>query len=207
MCPRASSPSVRESKKEAIRAALISAARDLFSEKPYSEVTLEEIADRASFHVQTLYRHFKNKVNLALAIDIFGHEGISRLLMDPDRTEDIRTIWRNDRLGYFSQLTGTELKKEYLQLGDMISSIPPLKAQSLARWKKTETLLAVNIAKDSNTSLDDNMAPRLLAAMLVSSHLEVMRRWAASDGTLNARALYEDTLDTIDRLFSHSEAL
>jgi len=207
MPAKASNLSVRESKKEAIRAALISAARDLFSEKPYGEVTLEEIADKAAFHVQTLYRHFKNKVNLALAIDIFGHEGISRLLMDPNRKEDIRTVWRKDRIGYFSQLTGAEQKKEYVQLGDMINSVPPLKAQSLARWKKTETLLAVNIAKDHNTNLDDDMAPRLLAAMLVSSHLEVMRRWAASDGTLDARALYEETLDAIDRLFSRMENL
>jgi len=192
----------RESKREAVRTALIEAAQGLFSEKPYGEVTLEEIADRASFHVQTLYRHFKNKVNLALAIDIFGHNGIIRLLMDPNRTERIRAVWRRDRLAYFARLTHSRRKKEYLQLGDMINSVPALKAQSLARWKKTETLLAVNIARDAGTDLDDHMPSRLLASMLVSSHLEVMRRWAASEGTLNARRLYEETMDYIDRLVS-----
>ena len=194
--------SKRESKKETIRASLIEAARQLFSEKPYRQVTLEEIADKASFHVQTLYRHFKNKVNLALAIDIFGHEGIVQLLMDPDRTESIQVVWRRDRLAYFSTITHSSQKKEYLQLGDMINSVPALKAQSLAQWKKTETLLAVNIAKDAGTDVGSHMPSRLLAAMLVSGHLEVMRRWAASKGTLNARRLYEETIDYIDRLFA-----
>ncbi len=190
----------RERKKEEIRSALIAAAQGLFEKCKYEDVTLEEIAAEASFHVQTLYRHFKNKVNLALAIDIFGHEGIRKLLMDPNRSEDIRTVWREDRMAYFSSITDSAREKEFLQLGEMIDSVPGLKAQSLARWKKTETLLAVNIAKDTGTNLEEDMYPRLLASMLVSSHLEVLRRWARSGGRLDARQLYEETLDDIDRL-------
>jgi len=192
--------SLREGKKEAIRNALIDAARKLFGKRKYEDVTLEDIAEEASFHVQTLYRHFKNKVNLALAIDIFGHEEIRKLLMDPDRTENIRSVWRKDRLGYFSYVTNSAQQNEYLQLGDIINSVPALKAQSLARWKKTETLLAVNLAKDAGTNLDNDMSPRLLASMLVSSHLEILRRWAKSEGRLDVRKSYEDTLDYIDRI-------
>jgi len=204
MPPREPGSSLRKSKKEAIRTALIESARDLFSERPYGAVTLEAIAERASFHVQTLYRHFKNKVNLALAIDIFGHEGIRELLMDPERTEDIRSVWRRDRLTYFSLITNSERQREYLQLGDMINSVPALKAQSLARWKKTETLLAVNIAKDAGNDLDRDMSSRLLASMMVSGHLEVLRRWAESEGSLDARSLYEETLDHIEEMFVRS---
>lgn len=204
MTPRKAETPLRERKREEIKSALIDAARRLFEKNKYVDVTLEAIAAEASFHVQTLYRHFKNKVNLALAIDIFGHEGITELLMDPNRTEDIRTVWREDRMAYFSGITDSVQQNEYLQLGEMIDSVPGLKAQSLARWKKTETLLAVNIAKDAGTNLEDDMSPRLLASMLVSSHLEVLRRWAKSKGRLDARRLYEDTLDYIDRLFANA---
>ena len=86
----------------------------------------------------------------------------------------------------------------------MIDGVPGLKAQSLARWKKTETLLAVNIAKDTGMRLDEDMYPRLLASMLVSSHLEVLRRWARSGGRVDARKLYEDALEDIDRLVATS---
>ncbi len=195
----------RERKREEIRNALIDAAKSLFEQKRYEEVTLEEVAEKAAFHVQTLYRHFKNKVNLALAIDIFGHGEIRRFLMDPDRSEDIRSVWRKDRLAYFSRVTNTRQQKEFLQLGDMINSVPALKAQSLARWKKTETLLAVNIAKDLGNDLGKDMSSRLLASMMVSSHLEVLRRWSESGGRLNARKLYAECLDYIDRMFVRSE--
>ena len=202
MTPKKTDIPLRERKKEAIRSARTASARKLFEKYKYEDVTLEAIAEEASFHVQTLYRHFKNKVNLALAIDIFGHEGITKLLMDANRTEDILTVWRKDRQGYFTGVINPGQKREFLQLGEMIDSVPALKAQSLARWKKTETLLAVNIAKDTGKNLDEDMFPRLLASMLVSSHLEVLRRWAKSKGRLDARQLYEDTLDDIEYLFA-----
>ncbi|MBW2623663.1 MAG: TetR family transcriptional regulator [Deltaproteobacteria bacterium] len=61
-------------------------------------MTLEEIAEEASVHVQTLHRHFKNKINLAMAIDIFDHKVIRTLLMDPNQTEDVRSMWRKNQL-------------------------------------------------------------------------------------------------------------
>lgn len=44
------------------------AAIDLFASKGYEETTLESIAKKAGLHVQTLYRHFPTKSDLAAAI-------------------------------------------------------------------------------------------------------------------------------------------
>ena len=53
------------------RRKLVRAARQLFVSKGYDETTLEEIADAAGLHVQTLYRHFGTKQELARAGDIY----------------------------------------------------------------------------------------------------------------------------------------
>ena len=50
-----------------IRANLIRTAAIMFSRNGYSQTTLAEVAEAADVHVQTLYRHFSSKEDLALA--------------------------------------------------------------------------------------------------------------------------------------------
>ena len=60
---------LRTKRKMATREKLVSAARQLFLSKGYDNTTLEEIAELAGLHVQTLYRHFGTKQDLAKAGD------------------------------------------------------------------------------------------------------------------------------------------
>ena len=57
----------RNHKKDQNRHKLETAACILFSTKGHQYTTLSDIADRASLHVQTLYRHFKNKEEITIA--------------------------------------------------------------------------------------------------------------------------------------------
>ena len=50
------------------RARLIDAAAELFGEVGYNATTLDSVADRAGLHVQTLYRHFPSKPDLATGL-------------------------------------------------------------------------------------------------------------------------------------------
>ena len=62
-------PKIRAEQKAATRHRLIDSAQLLFADKGYRRTTLEEIAAHAGLHVQTLYRHFANKEELAVACD------------------------------------------------------------------------------------------------------------------------------------------
>ena len=57
----------RAHKKNQNRHRLETAACILFSTKGHQHTTLSNIADRANLHVQTLYRHFKNKEEITIA--------------------------------------------------------------------------------------------------------------------------------------------
>lgn len=58
---------IRTKKKNLNREKLLMAATTLFSRNGYTDSTLDQVAAEAGLHVQTLYRHFKTKDELAIA--------------------------------------------------------------------------------------------------------------------------------------------
>ena len=58
----------RESKKLRNRRQIIAAAIELFAEKGYHNVSMQEIAEKADFAIGTLYNFFKNKEDLYKAL-------------------------------------------------------------------------------------------------------------------------------------------
>ena len=85
---------LREKRKAQTRASLIKAAQDLFSRKGYDETTLEQIAGHAGLHVQTLYRHFSSKQDLATAGDQDVLDRFRQLIEDPAREGNTFEFWR-----------------------------------------------------------------------------------------------------------------
>ena len=86
---------LRTKRKMATREKLVRAARHLFLSKGYDNTTLEEIAELSGLHVQTLYRHFGTKQDLAKA----GDEHWFRIFESTVRTRDRNTstfqFWRD----------------------------------------------------------------------------------------------------------------
>ncbi len=68
---------LRVRKKERTRQAILTAAEKFFSEKPYDEVILEEIADAAFVSRTTLYNYFKNKDAIFFGLGIEKFEELA----------------------------------------------------------------------------------------------------------------------------------
>lgn len=64
--PQVDSPAANRREREKLRqrSQMLDAARDLFSEKGFHNVSMHEIAARAEFSIGTLYSFFKNKEDL-----------------------------------------------------------------------------------------------------------------------------------------------
>src|SRR3954454_24858184 len=58
----------QQERKAQTRAELLDAAADLFAERGFQRVTLEQIADRAGFTTGAIYRHFESKQDLFLSL-------------------------------------------------------------------------------------------------------------------------------------------
>ncbi len=85
---------LREKRKAQTRANLIQAAMELFANNGYQETTLEQVAEKAGLHVQTLYRHFRSKQELATATDQDLLDEFRSIITAPNRRGNTFACWR-----------------------------------------------------------------------------------------------------------------
>ena len=71
---------------------ILRAATDLFSEKGYHEVTMEEIAEEMGVSKGTIYNYFSSKENLYLEILKESFEAIEELLHEEIENSDPATL-------------------------------------------------------------------------------------------------------------------
>ena len=90
MAPKNDKRQLRTRKKERTRNTIIEEATKLFAEKPYDDVSLEEIAEAAFISRQTLYNYFNNKEDL--------HDAVGNKVYH-EENEEIEKILDSDLTG------------------------------------------------------------------------------------------------------------
>ena len=93
ICPLPQRPA-KATRKSKSHAALVKAAAELFEELGYADTTLDAVAERASLHVQTLYRHFPSKELLAIAPERDGLERFKAAVRKKDPDQVFTEFWR-----------------------------------------------------------------------------------------------------------------
>lgn len=191
---------LRERRKRRTRNALINAATELFYVQGYEETTLEEVAERADVHVQTLYRHFSTKEALALAPDRMIFERFREALLDPQRSQDTLAFWRA-----WAESQCEEVKARfstvYLKRARTRESVPSIAVASLRLWHEYEDVFTEALARDMAVDAATHLQPRLIACTLWGGHQHAVRRWAASDGKLDLTATVVEVIDEVIDLF------
>ena len=186
----------RTKKKRQSRAQLTRAANTLFGRKGYQHTKLNEVAAVADLHVQTLYRHFKTKEELAAA----AAEGVvndCRAYFErssSDRsTFEIWRGWIARTVSYLSSLGFGEHKRRQLRSASSLMNDNYL----LAVYSGYEDLLTEYLALDFRMNPQDSRLPRLVACMLWSGNEAAVKRCAGLDSG-------QDTLMDIDSVLAES---
>ncbi len=152
-------PGRRERKKAATRQALSVAARELFLERGFDNVTVAEIAEAADTAVSTLFAHFPGgKEALILG---HGQEREAALAAAVrDRAEDVSILQAlRDFLttrGPFDPAPDPLSRR----VADLVIATPALRAYARTLWTGCEDALAKVIAEESG---QDDFSVRLLA--------------------------------------------
>ncbi|WP_300379202.1 TetR/AcrR family transcriptional regulator [Henriciella sp.] len=117
---------LRTKRKAETRKKIVGAAQEIFYRKGYDDTTLEEIAEAAGVHVQTLYRHFANKQELASSGDTSWLERFRESINDRDRSGNTFEFWRNWLRFSLGRLTsdGGEPYRRYITSASCQSAYP-----------------------------------------------------------------------------------
>jgi len=194
---------LRERRKRRTRAALIEAGRELFGSRGFEATTLEQIAERAGVHVQTLYRHFPNKEALALAPEQERFDGFRAQAADPQRQASTLVLWREWVEAWAREVAG-ERREGFLARARNRDKAPTLAVAHLRLWHDYEDLLTAELARDLGCDAATDRLPRLIACMLWGGNHAALRRWVADAGRGDLVREVLGVIDEVAALFSHA---
>lgn len=194
--------------KQQNRQKLVEAAATLFSRNGHMSTTLNEVASYAGVHVQTLYKHFKTKEELAVASAEIVVKQCRRRFEDNFQSQSTFAIWRQwieDTVSYLSELGIGSYKQEQVRSASSLLNDNYL----LVVYSGYEDLLAEYLAKDFYMDLKTDRLPRLVACMLWSGNEVAMKRSAGLDSDASVLNFNEVLLaeslcvvDDVEEIFS-----
>ncbi len=193
---------LRKKRKAATRDSLISSARLLFAQRGYKETTLEEVAEHAGLHVQTLYRHFANKQELATAGDQDLLDQFEYAITDPQRSSNTFDFWREwvgDMAVRLTRVEGGQNLRVFLRQRWSRHRVSPLLIRIAQQY---EDLLTESLARDFGLPSIGVATPRLVAIMLWGVHSHVQRLYVDDEEFDLAKEVVV-VVDSVESLFGH----
>jgi AcrR family transcriptional regulator len=184
--PRAS---LRERKKLATRRSLRRTALDLFAERGFAHVTVDDIAEAADVSTRTFFNYFPSK-----EAALFG--------MDPERAAALRERVAHEAPGEpvldalrmvmvsDAQVVADELSAlggdpaDWLRRMKEARTDPHLRAAHAAQMAMNERAIVEGLAERLGTDPDRDPYPLLLAATAVAVFRASITFWSSSGGTV-----------------------
>jgi AcrR family transcriptional regulator len=172
--------SLRERKKLATRLCIRRAALDLFADRGFSHVTVEDIAAAADVSPRTFFNYFPSKEAVLFSAD-------------PDRAEQLRARLVHDMPGH----TGLEVLRAALASharevageladlgGDPARWVRQMKAAHAAHMAQVEAGIARGLAERLGIDPSRDPYPLLLASAATGVLRATLTFWAASGGAV-----------------------
>lgn len=191
---------IREQRKAQTREKLMRSAAQLFASKGYEATTLEEVADGAGLHVQTLYRHFPNKPDLATAGDQALLDRFRTAILDVNRGNTTFEFWRDwveQAAGWVMRDGGANYRR-YLRSS---VSLPAIAVRLRAIQDEYEDLLTQALAREFAPCVARVSPARLVSGMLLAGNSYVLRCYAREKIDLVKEVVA--VTRSVEELFAH----
>jgi AcrR family transcriptional regulator len=167
---------LRARKKAKVREALVSASFRLFSQKGYTETTLEEICEQCDVTVQTLLRYFGSKDDLLFAKHQTILEKVGNGLAQAARTMSSVDYWVKF---LHSNALLVRDNKEIGQTYKIIIGAPSLLARFYAIARQYQALLEQALSEEVGLKAGEDLHATLFAQLIVMGPIEEALRTIA----------------------------
>lgn len=179
----------KQREKERRRQEILSAAREVFSNKGFNSATMEEIASRAELSPGTLYLYFKNKEELhtSLSIDILAHLGgeISKVVDEDISVEEKIGKFRDVFIDVYDYDSSILINLFHLQSGETLHNLSEEVMQELKKYSSRAHRAIIAVVKEGiDKGLFTQEHPVALADVLWATYAGVVL-WVDSKRLLN----------------------
>jgi len=173
---------LRERKKRQTRQAIAKAAKRLFLERGFDQVSVAEVARAADVSEQTVFNYFPSKEDLVFErMDTFEHELLSAVRERPEGETPLRAFVRFILDRSDTAMAG-EGRRRVAELTRLVTASPSLMARERQIVAKYTDALATLLADETGAGPDD-IEPRLAAEAMMAFHrslVDFARRRARS---------------------------
>ncbi|MEU2004032.1 TetR/AcrR family transcriptional regulator [Rhodococcus sp. NPDC019627] len=174
-------------------------ALEMFTERGYSEVTVDEIGTRVGCSLRTVTRYFANKEDLLLDFHRRKNQVVldefARLEPTPDPASVIWAVWMALTLNTQSGLDG------YLLWKKAAATAPEVMDRANGeRRRSVQLALTAFISASLGIDPDTDMRPQLIAATLEAANSALVNFWVACGGVEDLYSMYQDAARSISEL-------
>jgi AcrR family transcriptional regulator len=183
----ATTPGLRERKKQQTREALRRAAWELFAERGYDATTLADIAEAAGVSTRTIFAYFPSKEDIVFCEFESMRDALGVALANRPAGQDALGALRD----FIVSTSHAKLEGEGIER--VIAADETLRSHKRARIAEFQDVVAAAIAVDLDSGPDD-LRPQLAAASLTAA-FEVLER--EGGGTSHTPEGIAEALDPI----------
>jgi AcrR family transcriptional regulator len=184
--------SLRETKKQHMRRAMVDSALRQFIARGYDETSLDDVCASLLVSPRTLQRYFGGKEQLALDWQYTALERFRTALAERPAGQHVADWWRDYVLHLAELSERTELSREQHRL---VLSVPTLHTRRLAIIREYEDLLTAAIEAEGAADGTSHLRARLSAVVLLAASEGAFDEWVLRPGRRSLRALSAEAID------------
>lgn len=187
---------LRERKKRETFVRIVTAARELVSERGIAGVTVDDIAEAAGISTRTFFNYFSSKNEAVIGSDPQGLEAAASALRNrPSDERPARALW--------SVITGEgddAMLQRWMLRNELVRRHPELLPRHLESFDLATRALTEAVADRMDVDQGRDPRPAFVVATTIAALRSVMAWWQASDRSTDLHVHLATTLTTLEML-------